>query len=79
MYTPEVFEVIRTLKPSARGELEITDLHNHYLKQGALKASKLSHGWKDAGTFDELVNINVFMQNKMHESIFKNMNFKNNK
>ena len=79
MYTPEVFEVIKSLKPSARGELEITDLHNHYLKQGALKASKLSNGWKDAGTFDELVNINLFMQHKMHESIFKNMKFKNNK
>jgi glucose-1-phosphate thymidylyltransferase len=58
MYTPDVFNVIRTLKPSARGELEITDIHNHYLQQQTLTASKISGEWLDAGSFDELARAN---------------------
>jgi glucose-1-phosphate thymidylyltransferase len=62
MYTKDVFNVIRTLKPSARGELEITDLHNHYLKRSTLEASKISGEWLDAGTFDELARANEVVQ-----------------
>ncbi|MFH1257059.1 MAG: sugar phosphate nucleotidyltransferase [Candidatus Diapherotrites archaeon] len=58
MYTPAVFEIIRKLKPSARGELEITDVNNEYIKRGALKASKISGEWLDAGSFDELLRAN---------------------
>ncbi|MDO8428060.1 MAG: sugar phosphate nucleotidyltransferase [Candidatus Diapherotrites archaeon] len=54
MYTPDVFKVIQNLKPSARGELEVTDIHNHYIEKGQLKASKLSKAWMDAGTTNEL-------------------------
>ena len=54
MYTSDVFNVIRTLRPSARGELEVTDLHNYYLAKKQLKASKLTAEWLDAGTTDEL-------------------------
>ena len=58
MYTPQVFDVIRTLKPSARGELEISDLHNYYIKDGSLAASKLTKEWLDAGSFEELLRAN---------------------
>lgn len=60
MYTPQVFEVIRTLKPSARGELEITDLHNYYIKRGTLKASIIKGPWHDAGSIEELLAANNF-------------------
>jgi glucose-1-phosphate thymidylyltransferase len=53
-YDAEVFDVIRTLKPSARGELEITDVNNHYLRAGTLQCDRLSGWWTDAGTFDSL-------------------------
>ncbi len=61
MYTPDVFRIIKGLKPSARGELEITDIHNEYIKQGELKASKLKGVWLDAGSFDELLRVNKFV------------------
>lgn len=56
--TPGVFEIIKTLKPSARGELEIADVQNEYIRRGTLKASKLKGEWLDAGSFDELVRAN---------------------
>lgn len=58
MYTPQVFDVIKTLKPSARGELEISDLHNYYIKDKSLAAGKLRNEWLDAGSFDELLRVN---------------------
>jgi len=54
MYTPNVFEIIKTLKPSGRGELEISDIHNTYIARGTLRASKLEDIWLDAGTIEEL-------------------------
>jgi glucose-1-phosphate thymidylyltransferase len=54
VYPPDVFEVIRTLKPSGRGELEITDVNNFYLKQGRMGSSVLDGYWTDAGTLDSL-------------------------
>jgi glucose-1-phosphate thymidylyltransferase len=53
-YDPEVFSIIATLKPSARGELEITDVNNAYLARGALRYGIMSGWWTDAGTFDSL-------------------------
>ena len=53
-YDARVFEAIRTLKPSARGELEITDVNNHYLSRGELRFDVLERWWTDAGTFDSL-------------------------
>ena len=49
MYDPEVFDIIKTLKPSARGELEITDVNNAYLSRGKLQYSILEGFWADAG------------------------------
>ncbi len=54
IYPPDVFDVIKTLKPSGRGELEITDVNTHYLKQGRLGSSVLDGYWTDAGTLDSL-------------------------
>ncbi|MCC6847282.1 MAG: NTP transferase domain-containing protein [Deltaproteobacteria bacterium] len=54
MYDARVFDVIRTLKPSGRGELEITDVNNWYLRQGELGYEILRGWWTDAGTFEAL-------------------------
>jgi glucose-1-phosphate thymidylyltransferase len=55
MYDAQVFEICRTLKPSARGELEITDVNNAYIQQGTMTAEVLQGWWTDAGTFDSLL------------------------
>jgi glucose-1-phosphate thymidylyltransferase len=54
MYDQSVFDKIRTLKPSARGELEITDVNNAYIREGSMAFSFLEGWWTDAGTFDSL-------------------------
>jgi glucose-1-phosphate thymidylyltransferase len=53
-YDSEVFKIIRRLKLSARGELEITDVNNAYIKRGKLKVEFVKGFWSDAGTFDSL-------------------------
>src|SRR5215207_3215407 len=54
LYPPDVFEVIKTLKPSARGELEITDVNRHYLQQGKMQYEIMDGYWTDAGTLESL-------------------------
>ncbi|MDO8339049.1 MAG: sugar phosphate nucleotidyltransferase [Candidatus Burarchaeum sp.] len=54
LYSPSVFSVIRSLKPSARGEYEITDVNTHYVKSGKLGYHILKGEWTDAGTFESL-------------------------
>ena len=54
-YDAEVFKIIKQLKPSSRGELEITDVNNAYLQRGMLLAHKLDGWWTDAGTFESLL------------------------
>ncbi len=54
LYDPQVFEICRTLKPSARGELEITDVNNEYIRRGNLTSEVLKGWWTDAGTFESL-------------------------
>ncbi len=56
---PGVFDVIRTLKPSARGETEITDVQKHYLEKGSLRAEWLKGKWLDAGDFEDLMHANI--------------------
>jgi glucose-1-phosphate thymidylyltransferase len=58
MFTPGVFDIIDTLKPSARGELEIADVQNEFIRRGTLKASKLTGTWLDAGSVEELNRVN---------------------
>lgn len=54
-YDPSVFEIIKTLKPSGRGELEITDVNNHYIERGEMTWGELDGWWTDAGTFESLL------------------------
>lgn len=60
IYDRNVFDYIRKIKPSARGQLEITSVNNLYLKAGKLRWAKLDGFWSDAGTFDSLYRTNVF-------------------
>lgn len=53
-YDPDCFKVCKELKPSGRGELEITDVNNYYLQRGDLTADVLDGWWTDAGTFESL-------------------------
>ena len=55
MYDETVFDKTRTLKPSARGELEITDVNNGYIQEGTMSFNYLDGWWTDAGTFDSLL------------------------
>ncbi|KQC09060.1 MAG: spore coat protein [Smithella sp. SDB] len=54
MYDHRVFEFIRSLKPSQRGELEITDVNNFYIREGKMQWDVLDGWWSDAGTFESL-------------------------
>lgn len=58
MYDNRVFEIIKTLKPSGRGELEITDVNRAYLASGELEHSTMDGWWTDAGTFESLLRAN---------------------
>ncbi len=55
MYDAGVFDIVRRLEPSERGELEITDVNNHYVERGEMKFSILDGWWTDAGTFESLL------------------------
>ncbi|MDX5585124.1 MAG: glucose-1-phosphate thymidylyltransferase RfbA [Aureibaculum sp.] len=63
-YDNEVVEIAKNLKPSSRGEYEITDINKEYLKRGKLKVSELSRGtaWLDTGTFQSLIQAQQFVQ-----------------
>ena len=62
MYDHRVFDAIKTLKPSNRGELEITDVNNWYVKDASLSYDILEGWWSDAGTFQSLLNTNLLAQ-----------------
>ena len=64
MYDNSVFDIIKTLKPSRRGELEITDVNNAYLKRGQLEYDVLDGWWTDSGTFESLYRANHLMMKK---------------
>jgi glucose-1-phosphate thymidylyltransferase len=64
MYDSAVFDIIKTLKPSQRGELEITDVNNTYISRGKMQYDILEGWWTDAGTFESLLRAsNLVCQN----------------
>lgn len=65
-YDGDVFGIIRTLRPSGRGELEITDVNNAYIGKGALGWGTLRGWWTDAGTFPSLLRANELAQGIEH-------------
>lgn len=62
LYDPDVFAIVKTLQLSARGELEITDVNNHYVKRGLAKYEIVEGEWIDAGTFDSLTHASALMR-----------------
>lgn len=72
-YDSGVIEIARGLKPSARGELEITDINMHYLQQGSLTVTPLGRGfaWLDMGTCDSLLAASQFVQTLEHRQDLK--------
>ncbi len=63
LYDNNVFNIIQNLKPSGRGELEITDVNNYYIKEGLMKANIVEGNWTDAGTFESLYRANRIARN----------------
>lgn len=63
-YDNQVIEIAKNLKPSARGEIEITDLNNKYLEKGDLTVDKINGVWLDAGTFDALLEAGNIVKEK---------------
>ncbi len=61
MYDHRVFEFIRSLKPSERGELEITDVNNFYIREGKMQWDVLEGWWSDAGTFESLQSAGIMV------------------
>lgn len=74
MYDNTVFDKIKTCKPSARGQLEITDVNNIYIKENSLHWAELNGYWLDAGTFDALYLANKYWAEKKKPSV-KNIKF----
>jgi glucose-1-phosphate thymidylyltransferase len=62
IYPPDVFQVVRTLKPSQRGELEITDVNQFYLREKRLGFSFLQGYWTDAGTLESIAVANMLVR-----------------
>jgi len=67
VYDNKVVEMVKNVKPSARGELEITDLNNLYLKAGKLSVAMVPGAWVDTGTFDSLLEAQILAKNKLQD------------
>ncbi len=65
MYDEQVWDVVKNLKPSGRGELEITDVNNFYIRQGTMQYETLNGWWTDAGTFPSWLRANNLVARKV--------------
>jgi glucose-1-phosphate thymidylyltransferase len=64
LYDEKVFRIIQTIKPSNRGELEITDVNNEYIRKNEMDYSVLQGFWSDAGTFESLLRASLLIQHQ---------------
>ncbi len=71
MYDNNVFNIIKTIKPSGRGELEITDVNNAYIEKGEMKSNKLEGFWTDAGTFPSMVRATELVRKAEKEKTYQ--------
>ncbi len=69
IYDNRVTEIAKKVKPSKRGEIEITDLHNWYLKRNELKVGMIHGEWLDAGTFDTLYKAQTIAREKLQDKM----------
>lgn len=67
MYDEEVFDIVKGLKPSKRGELEITDVNNAYINKGRMAYDILDGWWTDAGTFESLLHASNLVSQKVQK------------
>jgi glucose-1-phosphate thymidylyltransferase len=67
MYDATVYDIIQTLKPSDRGELEITDVNNAYINRGAMSYDVIDGWWSDAGTIEALYHANTLVAQKSNK------------
>ncbi|MFA5014054.1 MAG: sugar phosphate nucleotidyltransferase [Actinomycetota bacterium] len=68
MYDSDVFEITEALEPSGRGELEITDVNNEYIRRGTMTYSVLEEWWTDAGTFESLFRASRLVRETLKEN-----------
>ncbi|MBT4433239.1 NTP transferase domain-containing protein [Candidatus Falkowbacteria bacterium] len=69
VYDNRVIEAAKKVKPSKRGEIEITDLHNYYLGLGELEVAMVKGEWLDAGTFDSLLEAQILAKEKLQDKL----------
>jgi glucose-1-phosphate thymidylyltransferase len=69
IYDSRIVEIAKNVKPSERGELEIVDLHNWYLKKGELEVAEVNGEWIDAGTFDSLLEAQILAKGKLKDKM----------
>jgi glucose-1-phosphate thymidylyltransferase len=69
IYDSDIFDAIKTLKPSGRGELEITDVNNYYITKGAMEYGVLEGFWSDAGTFESLLRAGMLVKQSIQKDL----------
>ena len=69
IYDHRVIEVAKQVQPSARGELEIVDLHNGYLERNELEVAMINGEWIDAGTFDSLLSAQILARDRLQNKL----------
>lgn len=69
IYDSRVIKIAKNLKPSSRGEIEITDINNRYLKKGELEVGMVNGSWLDAGTFDSYLEAQILAKEKLQDKM----------